>query len=268
MPDQAPNSWQTGADKGGLPAPYVNPWGALQRDLLAVLADLRLRMQELWRRNREGGLPVPDGWPRDLAPLFWPFVVALSLLVLVAGSVEIVRLWPARSTAPPLSAALQDNAPPSSSSPIALAPEQPAIAPPSPVDSSSAAEPLPNLPAAENSDLEAVVHEPIEIAPPPSDPLLVMLREVSAPLADGDVQKILVKAMAMPARNGVDLTLAGGWKELPSTRREQLADQWWKRLNSAGYSELTLRTEQGAVLGRSARVGHGMLLFDLASAEN
>ena len=74
--------------------------------------------------------------------------------------------------------------------------------------------------------------------------------------------------MAMSARNGVDLTLAGGWKELPSTRREQLADQWWKRLDSAGYSELTLRTEQGAVLGRSARVGQGMLLFDLASAEN
>ena len=38
-----------------LPAPYVSPWKEFARNLRALWADLGLRGQELWRRNREGG---------------------------------------------------------------------------------------------------------------------------------------------------------------------------------------------------------------------
>ena len=45
---------------GNLPAPYVSPWQEFGRNLQAMAADLRLRGQELWRRNREGELSVPS----------------------------------------------------------------------------------------------------------------------------------------------------------------------------------------------------------------
>jgi hypothetical protein len=58
-----------------LPAPYVNPWRLLGRDLRAVLASLALKGRELWRRNLAGDLPRPRFWPRQAAPLFWPLVL-------------------------------------------------------------------------------------------------------------------------------------------------------------------------------------------------
>jgi hypothetical protein len=75
-----------GPERAGqdLPAPYESPWGLLRRDLIAVIASLRLRLQELWRRNREGDLSVPGVWPAALAPLFWPSLLALGLALAVA----------------------------------------------------------------------------------------------------------------------------------------------------------------------------------------
>ena len=72
---------------GNLPAPYVSPWQECGRNLQAMAADLRLRGQELWRRNREGELSVPGFWSRDLAPSFWPLL--LVLLLPMTG----IRIW-------------------------------------------------------------------------------------------------------------------------------------------------------------------------------
>ena len=69
-----------------LPAPYQDPWRRLADDLRAVAASLRLRIWELWRRNRQGELRVPGFWPAELAPLFWPGLLALALaLLLILG---------------------------------------------------------------------------------------------------------------------------------------------------------------------------------------
>ena len=74
-PPEARSELQGVEPSGNLPAPYVSPWQEFGRNLQAMAADLRLRGQELWRRNREGELSVPGFWPRDLAPSFWPPVL-------------------------------------------------------------------------------------------------------------------------------------------------------------------------------------------------
>ena len=84
MPD--PSS----SDERSLPAPYQSPWEALREDIPAAVADLRLRLQELWRRNREGDLSTPGFWPTDLAPLFWPVLLALTLIVVALGVIQLM----------------------------------------------------------------------------------------------------------------------------------------------------------------------------------
>ena len=95
--------------RSGLPAPYEDPWRRLAVDLRAVLASVGLRLRELWRRNGEGDLPLPSAWPASLAPLFWPLLLALILLVAAALSVWLIprqvggRSGPADAPAPSLS---------------------------------------------------------------------------------------------------------------------------------------------------------------------
>ncbi|MEY3463259.1 MAG: hypothetical protein RLZZ468_1037, partial [Cyanobacteriota bacterium] len=88
-----------------LPAPYESPWLLLRRDLVAVVASLRLRLRELWRRNREGDLSVPGFWPARLAPLFWPALLALGLALALGLGVRLGSpLAPATSAPPPAGA--------------------------------------------------------------------------------------------------------------------------------------------------------------------
>ena len=80
-----------------LPAPYVSPWREFGRNLRALAADLRLRIQELWRRNGEGDLPQPGFWPRQLAAFFWP-----ALLVLLLALAVVALMQRSASSAPSL----------------------------------------------------------------------------------------------------------------------------------------------------------------------
>lgn len=81
-----------------LPAPYRNPWSDLADALRAVVADRRLALQRLWRRNREGELPLPSLWPRDLAPLFWPLLLSAVLALLVGLGGWLLKGTALRST--------------------------------------------------------------------------------------------------------------------------------------------------------------------------
>lgn len=85
-----------------LPAPYQDPFSRLAEDLRAVVASLRLRLREFWRRNRQGDLARPGFWPRDLAPLYWPLLLSCGLLLLVLVPWQLARLLPQRP-APPIS---------------------------------------------------------------------------------------------------------------------------------------------------------------------
>ncbi len=92
-----------------LPAPYRSPWSALAEALSAVAADLRLALQRLWRRNREGDLSVPGFWPQGLAPLFWPLLLSALLLLLAALGNRLLASSGAARSAPTAAGASASN---------------------------------------------------------------------------------------------------------------------------------------------------------------
>ena len=259
-----------------LPAPYQSPWEALRRDLAAVVADLRLRAQETWRRNREGDLDVPAFWPRDLAPLFWPLVVSLALLLVGAGVFVLAgRVIPQQQLSKPHLESLPES--PVPERPVSLSSSStPDIAKTTPVDEAEAASPItplempaPPTAAAQSATPSAAgvqatdqpLAAPQSVPDPLPDPLLVTLQKAAASTGVGvDAPKLVLAIARRPERNGVQLTLAASWCDLKQGRRQELADQWLEQSQAAGYDELLLQSEQGTGWGRSARVGQGMVI--------
>ena len=259
-----------------LPAPYQSPWEALRRDLAAVVADLRLRAQETWRRNREGDLDVPAFWPRDLAPLFWPLVVSLALLLVGAGVFVLAgRFIPQQQLSKPHLGSLPESPAPERPVPLSSSPT-PDITKTPPVDEAAPASPVtpPQLPAPSAAvgqsaipsaaDVQATdqpLAAPQPIPDPLPDPLLVTLQQAAESTGVGvDAPKLVLAIARRPERNGVKLTLAASWCDLKQSRRQELADQWLEQSQAAGYDELLLQSEQGKRWGRSARVGQGMVI--------
>jgi len=259
-----------------LPAPYQSPWEALRRDLAAVVADLRLRAQETWRRNREGDLDVPAFWPRDLAPLFWPLVLSLALLLVGAGVVVLAgRVIPQQQLSTPHRESLQESPAPERPVPLSSSPT-PDIAEATPVDEDALVSPItppqsPTPPAAaaqsatpSAADVQAN-DQPLaasqSVPDPLPDPLLVTLQQAAeSTVASVDAPQLVVAIARRPERNGVQLTLGTSWCDLKQSRRQELADQWLEQSQAAGYDELLLQSEQGQRWGRSARVGQGMVI--------
>jgi len=192
-----------------------------------VAADLRLRLQELWRRNREGDLSTPGFWPRDLAPLFWPLVLVLPALLLAAGVMQWQRLHP-EPTPPPQVEQLTTTPLPEAR----LLPDQPATEP----DPEPAPEP--------------------EAALPRLDPLLQFL-------AADDSDGLILAAEPQLSRNSVRLLVSDDWLDWPQARRQALAESWWERLEAEGFSALTIESSDQRLLARTARVGNGMILFNV-----
>ena len=234
---------------GNLPAPYVSPWQEFGRNLQAMAADVRLRGQELWRRNREGELSVPGFWPRDLAPSFWPLLLVLVLLLPLAG----VRFWQdhARPALRPEPAELQRT------SPLEL-PVQELI----PAPQRKAEEPSP-VPEAMDAQPAVEPFQPSEPEQPLQpqlsfDPLFSLFQDTAVP--DG----LLRSAKPVPEQDRLLLELSVDvWEQLPLDQRQALSSSWLQAAFELDYASLQLINERGDLLGRSARVGGGMILFDL-----
>ena len=230
-----------------LPAPYVSPWSEAGRTLVALVADCRLRAQELWRRNREGSLSVPAFWPRDLAPSFWPLVLVLPLIVLV-GVVGLLTATPSELIPPPsistevpvVETTVVDN-------PVVERPmSEPAAPEPDPIP-----DPEPDPP--ENPVL------PVEpaAAVAPQDPLLALLQKnqeerelllAVEPVADSDVVRLRLSRER--------------WAALDNDQRGRVAERWLNRLLEAGFDRLELVDDSDQLLGRSALVGSGIILLN------
>ena len=264
---QSPNN------QSDLPAPYNSPWKALGQDLKAVSADLRLRCQEIWRRNREGDLSVPAFWPEPWAALFWPALLGFSLAVLILGGLQLRQAMQGQSPpAPPAVERVRTTAfpearplPITNSIESALDDQGLEDAPADPnttgLNSSEqlmAAEDAPAL-----NDLDG---EPASAETAPDllrfDPLLDLLAE-EGNSDDSQGSALIVSAQPQPERNAVILQIdLDAWMQSSPEQRQQLAETWWNRLEDQGYADLRLVNEQQELLARPARIGGGMIVFD------
>jgi len=215
------------AEHSNLPAPYESPWRQLGVSLRAVLASLRLDLRSLWRRNRDGELPRPSWWPRDLVPLFWPLLLVGALALALTLGTGLAR-WHRTSPEP-------EAAPDAVRS----------------VDTPEQAEaPLPQPPP-------PLVKEPVVLTPPATlaDPLL-------AAIAQGDDQA-LINAVTTTAGEGLlQLQLRPAYGDLDPRQQRRLAETWLLRSQEQGFDQLELIAANGRMLGYQARVGSGMILLD------
>jgi hypothetical protein len=236
--------------RSDLPAPYRNPWTALGDDLRAVRADLGLRVRELWRRNGEGSLRRPRWWPPDLAPLFWPVLLAAAVLLLIAVGFGLQRWQESRATSPSpmagtalLSALEADGA-----AEPALEPQpEPELKPDRPIGADLPAQPEP-IP-----DLDA--QAPPEPAPTPAaDPLASLAQR---PEANG----LILAATGEPASATLTLQVRSTFLGLSAPEQQRRADQWQRWAQELGYDHLLLRDSGSGLLARDALVGSGMIVL-------
>ena len=222
-----------------LPVPWSSPWKQLRqdlaRDLPAVGSASLLRLRELWRRNREGDLSVPGFWPQALSALFWPLLLALALSVLS------LPLLLGRGNKPAPAVVVEQ--------PLAVEQQlQQAFEPPRP-------EPEP-LPAVEPA---------VEPLPLPAEPL-VSLDPLLALLDEGSTADLIASIHPLPDQGVLELTPSDGFASLSTSARQQQADHWLELSRSIGYDNLQLVDATGKLVGRSAQVGEGMILLNLASS--
>jgi hypothetical protein len=209
-----------------------------------VVADTGLRLRESLRRNGEGSLWRPRWWPVDLAPLFWPLLLALALAALMALGVWLPRLRPAATEPAPPSAVAP--ALPTVSEPPAAEPPAAAVLP------EPAPEPAPEAALEPATDAESLEAEPLE--PPPPDPLVLLLQR---PGADGLIRRAVGDADA----SSLSLQLAPAFPALAAKEQQRRAELWQQWARDLGYDHLELRDSRAGLLGRDALVGDGMILF-------
>ena len=222
-----------------LPVPWSSPWKQLRqdlaRDLPAVGSTSLLRLRELWRRNREGDLSVPAFWPQALSSWFWPLLLALALSVL---SLPLL-LGRANEALPPV--VVEQPLPVEQQVQQAFEPPQPQPEP---------------LPAVEP------VMGPL---PLPAEPL-VSLDPLLALLEEGSTADLIASIHPLPDQGVLELTPRDGFASLSTSARQQQADHWLELSRSIGYDNLQLVDATGKLVGRSAQVGEGMILWNLASS--
>ena len=90
------------------------------------------------------------------------------------------------------------------------------------------------------------------------DPLFELFQDTAVP------EGLLRSAKPVPEHDRLLLELSvDAWQQLSLDQRQTLASSWLQSALELDYASLQLVNEQGDLLGRSARVGVGMILFDL-----
>lgn len=251
------------ADHSNLPAPYESPWRQLGRAARAVLASLGLDLRNLWRRNRTGELPRVRWWPRDLAPLFWPLVLAagLSLVLLSAGWLAGLRRQLPQTPAPLTTAAEIGKTKDDSVEPDTrvLSGEN---------ASQNASENSRESTRAITSDNGAL--EPSGAAPAEptsgSDASASSDEALRERISADDRERWIVAADTAPERQLVVLKLEDGFNRLDPQARRRQAERWLERVRELGFEHLELRSRDDELLGYRARVGSGMILLETTAS--
>ena len=90
------------------------------------------------------------------------------------------------------------------------------------------------------------------------DPLFELFQDTAVP------EGLLRSAKPVPEQDCLLLELSVDlWAQMPIDNRQTLATSWLQAALELDYASLQLVDEQAELLGRSARVGDGMILFDL-----
>ena len=262
---EPPSATAPAAQGSDLPAPYASPWGLLAEDLRAVVADLRLQGLRFLRRNRQGDLPLPGLWPRDLAPVFWP----LTLVLVVVAALAVVGLvlgWPwssgPRSIPQPGRAERQQAQP----EPAGFEQPQPEPAnPPQPQPQLQLEQPQFEQPPPAASNLPG---ESADVGPDAPD------RAEAQAMPKPDGQAELPQALASldhgqwiagleldPEGSLLRLQLTADFTTLAASQQQKVAEDWQALALGFGFDRLELTDRQGRVLGRQALVGSGMILL-------
>ena len=280
---------QSSDNESALPAPYNSPWKALGQDLRAVSADLRLRSQELWRRNREGDLSVPAFWPEPLASLFWPALLGFLLTLLVLGGIQLREILRDQSPPSPPEVERVRTTPFPEARPLPIPTNletdldnEGMVGAPTDTNPSSSSTNTSGTEALSTAEQETDLSN-LELEPPTAeptsdllrfDPLLELLAEESSSdsstaggsagsSASSQGSALIVSAQPQPERNAVTLVIdAEAWRQRSPEQRQQLAEAWWTRLEDQGYADLRLVNDQQDLLARPARIGGGMIVFD------
>ena len=272
---------QSSDNESALPAPYNSPWKALGQDLRAVSADLRLRSQELWRRNREGDLSVPAFWPEPLASLFWPALLGFILTLLVLGGIQLREILRDQSPPSPPEVERVRTTPFPEARPLPIPTNlqtdldnEGMVGAPTdtnPSSSSSSSSTSSSGPEALSTTEQDPDLSNLELEPPTAEPTSDLLRfdpllELLAEESSSDSSQgsaLIVSAQPQPERNAVTLVIdAEAWRQRSPEQRQQLAETWWNRLEDQGYADLRLVNDQQDLLARPARIGGGMIVFD------
>ncbi|WP_322757015.1 hypothetical protein [Synechococcus sp. CBW1107] len=261
------------ANTSPLPVVYESPWRLLGRDLTALAASLRLLARELLRRNNSGDLPRPGPWPRDLAPLFWPLVLAVTL-TLSGLLVWTLQRRPAAAQ-PPAAQGVMDGTRLTSGgeSPGTQAQLPPIERNTNSQQPSATIKATKGTTTANGTDQELPQSEDITESadPQPTDTATTnsptrASQADSGYIADGDGliegPATWLELIEQPKLGSVILRLDAPYSLLRPEQRQQLAERWWERAQGQGFERLELRDIHGRLLGHSARLGSGMILLD------
>ena len=263
---ELPRATAPPAQGSDLPAPYASPWGLLAEDLRAVVADLRLQGLRWLRRNRQGDLPLPGLWPRDLAPVFWPLTLALVVVAALAV-VWLVLGWP--GSRGPGSIPQHERAERQQAQPEPAGFEQPQSEPANPPqpqpkqpqpEQLQLEQPLPaasNLPG-EGAEVGPDAPDGAEAQAPPKPDGQAALEQA---LANLDPGQWIAGLEVDPEGSLLRLQLMAGFTTLAASQQQKVAEDWQALALGFGFDRLELTDRQGRVLGRQALVGSGMILL-------
>ncbi|MCT0226172.1 hypothetical protein [Synechococcus sp. CS-1328] len=267
-------------DTAPLPAVYESPWRLLGRDLTALAASLRLLARELLRRNNSGDLPRPGPWPRDLAPLFWPLILAVAL-TLSGLLVWTLQHRPAATPTPaaqgvfdstPLASGGDSSGTQAQQPPIELNTNSQQRSATREQDSATI-EAAKGTATASGTDQELPQSEEIpgSADPQPTDTSTTDTPTRASQADNGyaddgegliDGPATWLELIEQPELGAVILRLDASYGQLRSEQRQQLAERWWEHAQGQGFDRLELRDIHGRLLGHSARLGSGMILLD------
>ena len=286
-----------------LPAPYAPPWKRLGEDGVALLAWLGLKARELWRRNGDGTLPMPSFWPRRWQRLFWPLVLALMVVIVLALTAPPNLPFAEGAAGPPLNRSTEGEGDVSLATPPGGGTSRP------PRATSSRSEQRPGKTStlkrntAEASDkpparpLAEATGEPPwgSLAQSTGEPSAGPRAEATAQAsggpatapADGGAEEAkpqteaerlrvlwnaedrdapITNFSSQPATDTLSLQLNASFLALPPAQRQRQAERWRQRASEQGYSHLHLLDGEGRLVGRDALVGGGMILLEPAAA--